>query len=122
MTDTITPKVSYEKAKKNKYVPDLPAGWIIYAPETGKNLSTTRYPTETAALAAVPQVLAAYLKRIADNARSRAAATAPSSPAPVYSEVRNSTFGTGRRYHSQPGATQYDDGSGHYSVQIWDNA
>lgn len=30
--------------------------------------------------------------------------------------------GRGRRYASQPGATQYDDGSGKFAVQIWDNA
>jgi hypothetical protein len=39
-----------------------------------------------------------------------------------YTVVQNAAFGPGRRYHSQPGATQYDDGSGTYSVQIWDNA
>lgn len=39
-----------------------------------------------------------------------------------YTTVQNAAFGPGRRYHSQPGATQYDDGSGTYPVQIWDNA
>jgi hypothetical protein len=38
-----------------------------------------------------------------------------------YRTVSNSAFGEGRVYRSQPGATQYDDGSGRYNVQIWDN-
>lgn len=46
-------------------------------------------------------------------------------PAPrrdSYRVVRGGMFGPGRRYYDQPGATQYDDGSGTYSVQIWDNS
>lgn len=39
-----------------------------------------------------------------------------------YTEVHSDTYGRGRRYRSQPGATQYDDGTGTYSVQIWDHA
>jgi hypothetical protein len=31
-------------------------------------------------------------------------------------------YGYGRRYASQRGATQYDDGSGRFSVQIWDES
>ena len=37
-----------------------------------------------------------------------------------YAETRSTTYGCGRRYSDQRGATQYDTGSGAYSVQIWD--
>jgi len=40
----------------------------------------------------------------------------------TYTTTEHAFFGEGRRYASQPGATQYDDGSGRYNVQIWDNS
>ncbi|HEX3778519.1 MAG TPA: hypothetical protein VHX38_02550 [Pseudonocardiaceae bacterium] len=40
----------------------------------------------------------------------------------AYREVYSPVYGRGRVYNVQPGATQYDDGSGNYNVQIWDNS
>jgi hypothetical protein len=40
----------------------------------------------------------------------------------TYRTTEHAFFGTGRRHASQPGATQYDDGTGRYNVQIWDNS
>jgi hypothetical protein len=40
----------------------------------------------------------------------------------TYKTTGHAFFGAGRRYNSQRGATQYDDGSGRYNVQIWDNS
>lgn len=31
-------------------------------------------------------------------------------------------MGAGKRYYAQPGCTYYDDGSGRYSIQIWDES
>ena len=40
-----------------------------------------------------------------------------------YTKVNRGVFDAAtRRYHAQPGATQYDDGSGRYNVQIGDEA
>lgn len=125
----ITAKAYWKPAKRVKFMDDLPAGWVIASPETGKSLSKRRYPTEEEALADAPRVLAAYLARVKANtehATERATTTeAAADAAPTgrpYTEVRNSLYGPGRVYHDQPGATQYDDGSGTYKVQIWDNS
>jgi hypothetical protein len=40
----------------------------------------------------------------------------------TYRTTNHAFFGPGRRYASQPGATQYDDGSGRFATQIWDNS
>lgn len=60
--------------------------------------------------------------RIASFRRPVASAERSESTERRYTTVRNSAFGAGRVYHDQPGATQYDDGSGRYNVQIWDNS
>lgn len=39
-----------------------------------------------------------------------------------YRTVNSPVYGPGRVYHAQPGATQYDDGTGRYNTQIWDNS
>lgn len=39
-------------------------------------------------------------------------------PRTGYTEVVSSAYGTGRRYHAQPGATVYNQGK----TQIWDNS
>lgn len=59
-----------------------------------------------------------------EQARADEDAKLEAAPPPkrTYDEVYDSTFGVGRRFHDQPGATQYDDGSGKFTVQIWDNA
>lgn len=64
--------------------------------------------------------------RAARSQREQEAASAPegsAAPDSGYTEASSPTFGSGRRYSAQPGATQYDsDGSGRYATQIWDNA
>jgi len=39
----------------------------------------------------------------------------------AYRTVASATYGPGRVHADMPGATQYDDGSGRYAIQIWDN-
>ncbi len=122
--DQITAKVCFEEARKARrgtFGVDRPAGWVVYNPETGKNLTEFRYPTEQAALDAMPSLVAAYQRRVAEWERRMAETAAQSSGRP-YDVVDGGFYGPGRRYHDQPGATQYDDGSGRYNTQIWDNA
>lgn len=122
--DEITAAAYWKPAKRNKFVADLSEGWVIQSPETGKSLSSRRYATEEEAVADAPRVLAAYLELIATNT-ARAAETdrqAETTSQRPYVEVRSSVYGPGRVYRDNPGATQYDDGSGRYSVQIWDNS
>ena len=40
----------------------------------------------------------------------------------AHTVVDSPIYGRGCRYADQPGATQYDDGSGRYNVQIWDES
>ena len=61
--------------------------------------------------------IAAHMAQLAVN---RAAIAAGATPTRHYTETRSTTYGRGRRYSDQRGATQYDTGSGAYSVQIWD--
>ena len=47
---------------------------------------------------------------------------APAASGRRYATTPDRGFGPGRRFADQPGATQYDDGSGRYNVQIWDES
>lgn len=103
-------------------------GFSICSPETGKHLIGTQkfYPTREEAEAALVNALrvhAANAEFIAEKRREAEAQAPAARPvAKPYTEVDSPTYGHGRRYRAQPGATQYDDGSGRYSVQIWDNS
>lgn len=121
----IRAKAYLEKATRSRGVmPGKPAGWVICDLDTGKSLSSRRYPTEADADADIPTVLADVARRreahAATNARQQHAAADRQDR--QYKTVRSGTYGTGRVYADQPGATQYDDGSGTYGIQIWDNA
>jgi hypothetical protein len=115
-----------EKRRNGRVVRE--AGWIVCDAPTGKNLGFSVYPTQEAAEDAIPVLLSALSDRL-DKAAQREAATtealatveAAQPAGRRYRTVHNGAFGEGRIYHDQPGATQYDDGSGTYSVQIWDN-
>lgn len=105
------------------------AGWTVCDRITGKDLGFTVYPTQEAAEAAIPALLSALADRL-DKAAQREAATTEAlatveavrpTGRSSYRTVQDGAFGEGRVYSDQPGATQYDDGSGHYAVQIWDN-
>jgi hypothetical protein len=123
----ITAKAYFEKATKGKFTAGKPAGWVICDTATGKSLDSYRYPTEAEATADIPRVVAVIVaRRDAVQAQQEKVAAmlvdeAPATPsARTYKTVHNGTYGTGRRYADQSGAVQYDDGSGRYSVQIWD--
>lgn len=119
----ITAKAYWVPAKKVKFMDDKPAGWMIKSPETGNALSSRRYATEEEALRDAPQVLAHYNQRVrANEARQAECEQQATAPTHGYTEVDSPLYGPGRVYDDQPGATQYDDGSGRYSVQIWDNS
>jgi hypothetical protein len=118
----ITAKAYWMPAKRVKFVAPITAGWVVKSPETGRSLSPHRYSTEAEALADAPRVLAAHLDRVRQHASSQPVNSEPAGPGRAYTEVRSSLYGPGRVYADQPGATQYDDGSGRYSIQIWDNS
>lgn len=104
------------------------AGWTVCDRSTGKDLGFTVYPSQEAAEAAIPALLSALSDRL-DKAAEREAATiealatveAARPTGRSYRTVQDGAFGQGRVYSDQPGATQYDDGSGRFNVQIWDN-
>lgn len=105
------------------------AGWTVCDRITGKDLGFTVYPTQEAAEDAIPALLSALSDRL-DKAAQREATTAEAlatvEPAETigrggYRTVHDGAFGEGRIYRTQRGATQYDDGSGRFNVQIWDN-
>lgn len=114
-----------EKRRQGQVVRE--AGWVVCDATTGKNLGRV-YPTEEAAQNAIPDLLSG-LSDHRDKAAQREAATTkalatverPETVGRSYRTVRDGAFGEGRIYADQPGATQYDDGSGRFSVQIWDN-
>lgn len=101
--------------------------WQLYVREAGTRLASSLragYPTREAADAALPA--AADIHDAEIGRRRVVAAAVEEQPvrtagSPRYSTVHSSAFGPGRVYVDQPGATQYDDGSGRYSIQIWDN-
>jgi hypothetical protein len=125
----IQAKVYEQTAKRRNGRIVREAGWTVCDRSTGKDLGFTVYPTQEAAEAAIPVLLAQLSDRL-DKAAQRDAATAAAlatveqdeTGGRGYRTVHNGAFGEGRIYHDQPGATQYDsDGSGRYSTQIWDN-
>lgn len=61
---------------------------------------------------------AASFRRVSDLEQQHVTRSSPRR----YATVPNAAFGPGRRYTDQPGATQYDDGSGCYNIQIWDES
>lgn len=75
--------------------------------------------TETEAVAAEAQVEASA--EFAQAVLATAGAVVTGSTA-EYDEVRSPIYGRGRRYRDMPGATQYRNPEGDYSVQIWDEA
>lgn len=103
-------------------------GFSICSPETGNRLFgtqrfyTTREEADLALVNAI-RVHAANMEFVATKRQeSEAQAPAARPAAKPYTEVDSPLYGHGRRYDVQPGATQYDDGSGRYNVQIWDNS
>lgn len=127
----IKPKAYFEPAKRAKFMEPQPAGWVIFDDTTGKRLGADiRYGTEQEANDAIERTVAAHLALIQRNeqraaereAELAAEQTAREETHRRYDVVQHGMFGEGRVYRDQPGATQYDDGSGRYSVQIWDNA
>jgi hypothetical protein len=119
----IKAKAYWEKATKSSYgMRGRPGGWVLCDTDTGKRLDSHRYPTEQEAIDAIPSVVAGVQTRRDAAAQQQAVDAAGTTSPRRYTEVHSAAFGTGRRYHSQPGATQYDDGSGNYGIQIWDNA
>lgn len=123
----IQAKVYRQEAKRRNGRTVREAGWIVCDRATGKDLGFTVYPTPEAAEAAIPVLLVQLSERL-DKAAQREATTSAAlatvereTVGRSYRTVHDGAFGEGRIYADQPGATQYDDGSGHYAVQIWDN-
>jgi|GEM_PF-6022857 len=76
---------------------------------------------EPAEIGGVFHTLAEAEAMIAKHAAAIAARDA-GEPAPGnYTTKFSPLYGEGRVYDDQPGATQYDDGTGRFGVQIWDN-
>lgn len=102
------------------------AGWVVQNNITGKRmgLATDLFATREEAGAAIPRLVEFHKSILRSNKEADAAAQAkmPLSTDSPYRTVHSSLYGEGRRYHSQPGATQYDDGSGRFNVQIWDES
>lgn len=129
--DEIRAKAYWKPAKNAKFVAPKPAGWAILDMDSGKRIGPdVRYATEEEATAAIPAALAARARMIERNEQAAAEREATIASADAedretprrYRTVRNAAFGDGRVYDDQPGATQYDDGSGRYGIQIWDNS
>lgn len=126
--DEIRARAYYEPATPGRLgLAGKPAGWVVYDMDSGKRIGMDiRHATEEAAKQAIPGLLKAHAEKLQqreaqDAARETQAAEA-TAPRRRYTTVRNAAFGDGRVYADQPGATQYDDGSGRYGVQIWDNS
>lgn len=125
-THTITPVVHWHK--KSKGICGTPAGWRVYDRNSGVRLSPQSivYTTEQEALNAAQGHAEAYLAQQQRRAEQREQQTTEQQTTERtesdYTEVHSSLYGRGRRYHAQPGATQYQDGFGGYGVQIWDNS
>ena len=131
MSDIVA-KIFKQDAKYRNRTLVREAGFVVYNPESGKNLDATVYPTEDAAQAAIPGILTRYAERVAaqearaaEAERVLAEAATPTQSRDArgtYRTVHSSLYGEGRVFSHTPGATQYDsDGSGRYSTQIWDN-
>lgn len=135
--DEIKPVIGYQKAKTNKFMPDTPAGWAVYDDTTGKRISgTVPYATREEAEAAIPSVVAEIKRRRRAGQEAQAAKAAfrdaddditveritrkPVAQQRPYRTV-NTFMGPGRIYHDEPGCTYYDDGSGRFAIQMWDN-
>jgi len=140
--DETKPVVGYQKAKKNSFVPDVPGGWVVYDDTTGNRLGpNTPYATREEAEAAIPALVSDLKKRRRKSQEDQAAKAAfrdahdetveeitveritsrPATPTRRYRTVQSDIFGPGRIYHDEPGATYYDDGSGRFTIQMWDN-
>lgn len=87
--------------------------WIVTSNTTGGQVGNVR-TTEADAI------------RWLENIEARAAAaetTTKTVPAPTtYRTKTDSIYGEGRVYSNRPGATQYDNGDGRHTVQIWDES
>ena len=126
MDTTGTYGVFYKKPKfRNGTVTG--GGWYINNVHTATMVSR-RYESEDAAIVdlelVAAQTEAAKAERLAKNEAQEAknaAAYEASTTRKGYTTKRSSTYGEGRVYDDQPGATQYDSGNGKFSVQIWDN-
>lgn len=126
--DEIRVKAYLEDAKPGRLgLTGKPAGWVVCDMDSGKRIGLDiRYATEEAAKQAIPGLLKARAEKLqhreAQDAARAAGPTEADAPARRYTTVHHAAFGDGRVYDDQPGATQYDDGSGRYGVQIWDNS
>lgn len=92
-------------------------GWYVYSEATGKDINKYRaHETEEAAIAARAAIV--------EEKTTETPAKPTVAPVRIDSGYRtkSSAYGEGRVYHDQPGATQYDDGSGTYKIQIWDES
>lgn len=90
----IKPGVRHRRATKS-----TAAGWVVVDDSTGQRIGPdVRYATR-------------------EEAEDHAVRAVPAD----YHTVHHSFYGTGRVYDDQPGATQYDNGTGSYTVQIWDD-
>lgn len=128
--DDIRATVTWKPAVRKPFVEPIPAGWVIVNVDTGERIGSaaTRYATEDEARAAIPGALAGLARNLerraandAQAAREEATAAARARQ-PRYTTVHSSAFGEGRIYAETPGATNYDDGSGQFNVQIWENS
>lgn len=108
-----------------------PTGWMVVGPaaviKVGKHVLVTKKDGSTSEVRIVkvnpPKSARGVNYAVATFAKLPPAdRVTPAAKREGYTTVHSAAFGQGRRYHAQPGATQYDDGSGTYRVQIWDNA
>lgn len=88
--------------------------WMVFRVENGELVNAGIggvYETEAEAEA----MIAKHAAAIAAKNEGRPIDRGP------YTMKNSSVYGEGRIYPDQPGATYYDDGSGRFNVQIWDN-
>jgi len=108
-----------------------PSGWMIVGPAAdiveGATVTVTKRDGSTSQVRVGPvggiRTTRGVEYQVAGFTKIPTPAPRPAEkPRTGFDLVPNAMFGTGRRYRAQPGATQYDDGSGRYRVQIWDNS
>lgn len=118
---TIQASITHRPAKRSRHATSE-AGWFVTDTDTGKTLSKRAFATREDAEAALPGIVAQVQGRVDAHRAQQHDAQQTETATQSYTTVHGGLYGEGRRYDHTPGATQYDDGSGRYNVQIWDES
>lgn len=118
---TIQASIIHRPAKRSRFA-SSEAGWYVTDDDTGKPLSKQAFATREDAEAALPEIVGQVQRRVDAHRAQQHDAQQTETATQPYTTVHSGLYGEGRRYDHTPGATQYDDGSGRYNVQIWDES